>query len=139
MESPGGCNIQQFGMTVIHRVLFSVRIQYQHGVKFQAFGVLHRKYQDAVSKDRLLQAALQYVHILSQGFFDFFGALRTAANHRRSVKTFLPPPGTDFCRLPYHLFPAFLLFHCHCFTVADNGFHRIAGEMSMVQDIGGKI
>ena len=74
-----------------------------------------------------------------QGFFDFFGALRTAANHCRSVKTFLPPPGTDFCRLPYHLFPAFLLFHCHCFTVADNGFHRIAGEMSMVQDIGGKI
>ena len=126
-------------MPVIYRIFIPGRVENQNGVKFQAFRILYRKYQDTICKLCGFQITFHDVHEFAQLGCSSGSSFPVTADDCYGAQTPSLPISAQVCRLSHHRIPICKLLDGRFFSMTNDGLHRIDGELSVMQDIRSKI
>ena len=121
-------------MSVIHRIIISVRIQNQYRIKFKTFGISHRQYHNSIRKNCSLQTTLRNRNPFSKLLCGFPGTLLTAAYHCDCTKSLFLPLSTNGSCLSYQCLIGRNLPYAHRLPMTDDRFCRISRKASVMQD-----
>ena len=122
-------------MSIIHRILFLVRIKNQHGIKLQSLGIHDRKNHDSIRKDCLFQITFADRNKPAKLSCNKLCLFRCTTDNRNRIKPLLLPcpasPGGLFIQLSLGR----KLHNLHFFSMPDNGLYRIGFKAPMMQDL----
>ena len=122
-------------MSIVHRILFLVRIENQHGIKLQSLCVHDRKNHDSIRKDCLFEITFADRNESAKLSCNKLCLVRRTADNRNRIKSLLLPgaasPGGLFIQLSFGR----KLHNLHFFSMPDNRFNQIRFKASMMQNL----
>ena len=131
MQGAGRSHIEQFGMTVVRRVVLLRGVKDQYRIKFQPFGIVYRQHHDAVSEDGFLKVALDVIQIEGQFLSRTRGGCKVAADDRNGIPAVLPPVLTSIGDGLNQRLSIRQLFDLYGIAMAKDRFHRVDEETTM--------
>ena len=126
-------------MSVLHRIFLSRGIQDKYGVEFQAFCIFHGEHHNSFVKNSLLQITFLDGNIFSHFHGCLCRILSVSAYHGNGIITIFLPASAHCRGLPDQLFMTCGLLYLYFLPMADDRLHGVAGKLSVMQDICGKI
>ena len=122
-------------MSIVHRILFFIRIENQYRIEFQSLCIHDRKNHDSIRKDCLFQITFADRNKSAKLSCNKLCLFRCATDNRNRIKSLLLPgtasPGGLFIQLSFGR----KLHNLHFFSMPDNRFNRVGLEASMMQNL----